>query len=382
MFFFLWIFAIIVCFVITLFPIRVEDSINKRKDVLFFVEKFVEYLLIACTYVLIVSNRTHDDMRNYQYSYIGAVSHDSSRETLYSWLSSLSYDVGLNFFQFREIMVLVCGGCCIAAIKKADIKVSSVLLFFMPVILFMDSIQFRNSICLYVLLFAVHLLGNIRSAMLFVVIVLLLSQIHSAFYFYLLLSVMYVNENKKNVVLGWVVGVSLVLCMLTFLNGNRILFMNDVLTFFLSSSDSRIANYSTSGKFGFLYPTFVHSVTLIFLCFLKKRVFLIPKDDIFVKNIIGLMACSYVVVPFVMMNMNYYRILRNAYVASVLAFMVVFRELKNDALGKIFLFAGLIVIACLWGFFILGIYNPMNEILDPVLKDGVWFLDNETGVLR
>ncbi|OWV05270.1 MULTISPECIES: EpsG family protein [unclassified Fibrobacter] len=382
MFFFLWIFAIIVCFVITLFPIRVEDSINKQKDVLFFVEKFVEYLLIACTYVLIVSNRTQPDIINYQYGYIGAISLDSSREILYKFLSSTSYNIGLNFFQFRNVLVLLSGVCFIFAMKMANVKISSVLLFYLPVVMFMDSSQFRNSICLYVLLLAVHLLNDSKNFIFFIVVVLILSQIHSAYIVYLILLGLFLRDQKRKYFLCGIFGVSLIVCALTFMNGNRVPFVNDFFAFFLSSSDERVLYALSTGRFGFLYPLGVHSITLVLLLFLKGRTCLANRDDFFVKCMIGLMTCSYVIVPFIMMNMNYYRIIRNAYVASLIAFMVIYREQKNDVLGKIMLLGGLAMVTGLWGFFEMGIYDSIDVIANPILKDGVWFLDNETGVLR
>lgn len=377
----LWIISIVISFVVTLFPIRRDNYLSGFDDVSVYIDRFIECFLIASTFVLIVSNQTHEDLINYQYSYVGAIARDSGKEPLYAELQSLSYKIGLNFFQFRELLVILSGSFAIFAIKKAGVKVSSILLFFLPVMMFMDSIQFRNEICLYVLLFAIHLLGDKKKFILFLVIIFALSQIHSAFYFYLILLVLFVDDAKKKRVMEFACFLCAFLSMITFANGNKVPFVNEIFLFFLSSSDSRMNYAFSTGKFGFLYPMLVHTFTLFFLFYLRKRILLVDRDDNLVKNIIYFLICSYLIVPFVMMNMNYYRILRNAYVVSLIAFMIIYREMKNDASGKIILLLGLIVIAFLWGYFILGIYNPTAEILDPILKNGVWFLDNETGVL-
>ena len=81
-----------------------------------------------------------------------------------------------------------------------------------------------------------------------------------------------------------------------------------------------------------------------------------------------------------MMHMTYYRLLRNAYVISIIAFMILFREIKSNSVYKTLIFGGLIFISVLWGIFELQIYDTIENILYPILNDGVWFLDEKTRV--
>lgn len=381
MFVYLWIISLSVCLIVTLFPINNNASF-KTTSLSTHISQFIELSIIACTFILLVSNRFHSDMTNYQHRYLVALSQDSFRELLYFYLRILSYNLGLNFFQFRNIMVFLCGSCAVYSIKKAGVKVSSVLLFYLPVIMFMDSIQFRNAICLYILLLAIHLLKEKtkKNIILYTIVILLISQIHSAFLFYLILLLLYIDSQKRKKILGMIIGFSLALGMITFLNGNRVPFINQIFDLFLSESDERIARYSTSAKFGFLFPTMIHCFTLSFLLFFKKRVILNNKDESFVNVVIGLIECSFVVIPLIMMHMTYYRLLRNAYVISIIAFMILFREIKSNSVYKTLIFGGLIFISVLWGIFELQIYDTIENILYPILNDGVWFLDEKTRV--
>lgn len=381
MFIYLWIISISVCLIITVFPINNNTSF-KRISISAYIGSFLEFLLIASTFILLVSNRSHSDMINYQHRYVVAFSLDSFKEALYFYLRILSYNLGLNFFQFRNIMVFLCGSCAVYSIKKAGVKVSSVLLFYLPVIMFMDSIQFRNAICLYVLVLAIHLLkdGTKKNIILYSVVILLLSQIHTAFLFYFILLLLYIDEKRRKKILGLIILFSLLLGMVTFLNGNRVPFINQLFDLLLSESDERIERYSTSAKFGFLFPTMIHCFTLSFLLFFKKRIVLNNKDESFVKVVIGLIECTFIIIPLMMMHMTYYRFIRNAYVISIIAFMILFREIKSNSVYKTLIFGGLIFISVLWGFFELQIYDTIENILYPILNDGVWFLDEKTRV--
>ena len=123
--------------------------------------QIVEIFLLIAVFLLITSNRTGGDIYNYRYEYENNFSLEVRREVVYFITRLLSYKVGLSFFEFRALLTFVTGTLAVITIKQIGIDISFFMIFYMPSMLFMDSMQFRNSVANFIIIFSFRYLIGI-----------------------------------------------------------------------------------------------------------------------------------------------------------------------------------------------------------------------------
>lgn len=371
--FYLWIAIYIICFVkIFTVVIGVENKNNFN-----YASFFLYGLLIFGTYILVVSNRTGPDVINYYYNYEFDSASIQNREMVYKQLCFFGKSMGLTFWEFRNILVFVCGSIAVLGLMRLKVSIPILLFFYMPVLLFMDSGQLRNGVCLYVLVYAMFFLldENIFSTIFFIGIIVFLGQIHTAFIFYLILLFLKIKDDKKrNFLLASVFIGSIAIFLVTILNDHRIPFFNEIKRLIFSVSDSRNKIYSTTAGFGFLFilPLYVAMTTLLKYAskdfvgnFIEKK---------YISFINGLNICSCIFIPFMMMNMNFYRFVRNSYFFSLIGITLLLKNTTRGLKRNLIILSG-VVVTVLWCVFEVVIYDTPKNIIDPILKDGVWFFN-------
>ena len=167
------------------------DLVNLKKNIILpkkVVKITIDILSLLGIVFLITSNVTGGDIINYENSYNYKFD-DSLRERIFYLLRVIAYQNNINFFTFRAILQLFAGLILYEIFRRYKISFAGFLVYYMPILIFMDSMQFRNSICIWILSIAITLLIENRqfNRLLFVFVILFISQIHTAFIFYILL---------------------------------------------------------------------------------------------------------------------------------------------------------------------------------------------------
>ena len=326
-------------------------------------------IVLALYFFLITSNATGKDIVVYYNRYVYTRDLYISPEFIYNYLAILFYNLGFSFYVFRAVLTFVSGCLAYLTLRKLNANICFVVFLSLPSIIFMDSMQVRNSICVYLLIWALGFLlsENKNSTLLYILSIALMTLIHTAFIFYILLLIVKLHdETIKKIVLGFLVLASVFLILITFLNGNYIPFIEELLSAFLGNGDDRSVRYLTSGHYGFLYPLMLHLFNLGLMYSLKKDILEMSiKEQKLFEIIFTINLISMLLVPFIMMNMNYYRYLRTAFVVSLIGYSV-FLYKKLDTIKIVFL----IIITALWAIFELYIYDTIENIVMPVLRDG------------
>lgn len=376
----LWIVTFIACGSSVALVDRVMIKTAANRDLKPQIERsshlIIEILLLFSVFLMITANRTGVDIINYQNWYI----RDevvAGREILYTLLRNAAHASGMNFFVFRAIVTFISGVLPVIVLRKERINIAFFLAIYMPSLLFLDSMQFRNQISVSIVILGTYILikkDDLKHKLVFAVFILFAMQFHtSAIMFLVFLPVCSKHKkiwDKFFLILG------ILLLAAAFVNNRTVPFINILYSRFLSSNDERNYLYG-SGHNIFLYPTIVHILTSILLDFAVKWAKRDGWDTAsysyqYAQFINSANKMFFIFVPFVLMNTTFYRFLRNIFVFNIFAVGMAYKN-STSKNNRILMFFGLLMISILWIVFAVRFYSTVEIIIDPVLKDGIFF---------
>ena len=379
MIFFLWIIIFLLC----LLGISVENvkliftgrKIGKNGRGVF---HGIESLALLLCFLVICSNITGVDIINYNNWYIRSEI-IAGREILYTWLRNEFKNItGTSFYIFRAFMTAALGMLPIFFFKKYKVNVCFFLLIYNISLIFFDSMQFRNCIALFGLIYLSGILvegkQGVRAKVIFAVGIFFLSQIHTMFLIYLLFIPM---VSKRKLTYGEIIFVcSGGLLLITILNGNKIPFLDVIYSWILSKNDNRIYS-NAGGHLIFVLPMIIHIFTTALLIYCN-RCSVWGQDKVsqfrsnYIKFIMANNLCFFFVISLIMMNTTFYRIIRNLFPMNIIAVYFAYDNTKSKRLHFLMI-TGLILISFSWLIFKIGFYSSTEIIIDPVLKYGDLF---------
>lgn len=337
---------------------------------------FVGYIFcLFLIFLLITSNRVGNDIVNYNNKYIYFYLDISPIELVYKILSYISYRLGLSFYLFRAVLTFVLGAMAFSTLQRFNINLAILFVFYLPSIIFMDSMQVKNSFALYILIWASKFLidDKIKHRKIkFFISVLLMGGFHTAFFYYFFLLFIDVTHKQNKKLTYLYLLFVIILSLVTFANGNKIPFLNKIFSILLSKGDSRKDLYMTSGHLGFVYPTILLFTMVCTISYCKRRVILLDKKEnnfITLTNYLNL-SCLFFI-PFMMMNITYYRFVRNTFMFNIIASLILFKKGNKEVHYLLSIF--LIFNTFCWWLFDTRIYESSKLIVDPVLKYGEFF---------
>lgn len=338
----------------------------------------IEFACLGLSFIVISSNIIGVDIINYNNWYIRSEVIEG-RELLYTFLRNTFKNItGASFYMFRAFMTALFGIFPVLFFRKYRVNICFFLLIYNISLIFFDSMQFRNSIALFGLIYLSGILVENKktfwSKVVFIVGILLISQIHTAFLSYLIFLPML---SRRKLTYGKIIFVcSIGLLLLTILNGNRVPFLDVLYSWFLSESDNR-TYVNAGGHFIFILPATIHAFTTLLLAYYSKQV-IWNKDHLsqfrekYTKFILANDLCFFCVVPLIIMNTTFYRIIRNLFPMNIIAIYFIYSNTKAKK-QRLYMILGLIAISISWLIFKIGFYSSAEIIIGPVLKYGDLF---------
>lgn len=330
-------------------------------------------LVFLIVFVLITANRSGVDIivYNRQYNEERAI---TFREPIYSILKNAFYYFGASFYIFRAALTFVAGALVYTVFRKLELNVMAFFSCYMPMLLFMDSMQFRNAIALCVGIYANFILinKNIKCRrLIYAMLIIVIAQVHTVFYFYLIL--LFFDTKYEKLVLFSVTCISGVISVMTLLNGNRIPFIDVFLRFILPTGDIRATVYLTTGNLGFLIPTFIHllSIPLIAYIYVTSDASQNHKRCL-LRLAFYLDICSLLFIPMMMMNLNFYRMLRNAFVIFIIASVFAISN-ENRRKSRIGVFALILTLSFVWKSF--EMFFIREDVFECVLEGQLFWVN-------
>lgn len=376
----LWIVTFLICLLSVCLVDKVTLKIGTKNNIKPQIERnshlVIEILLLLAVFLMITSNRTGVDIINYLNWYI----RDEvvvGREVLYTLLRNAAHASGMDFFVFRAIVTFFSGLLPVIILRKEKINIAFFLAIYMPSLLFLDSMQFRNQVAVSIVIFGTYFLmkeDDIKHKLLFLAFIALAMQFHTSVIMFLVF--LPVCSKHKKIWDKVFLALGILLLIAAFVNNRTVPFINILYSRFLASGDERNYLYG-SGHNIFLYPMIVHMMTSLLLDQAIKWAERDGWETSSYEYHYAQFVCSanrifFVFVPFVLMNTTFYRFLRNIFVFNIIAVGMVYKNSKNET-NKIAMFLSLLLISVLWIVFAVGFYSTVEIIIDPVLRDGVLF---------
>lgn len=344
----------------------------------------LEALALVLTFLLITSNHMGEDIYNYCYEYDHVTAIWSAREPLYSILKYVFSSLGITFYVFRAVITFIFGLLAVKTLKYFGTDICLVLIFYLPSMIFMDSMQFRNAVAWTILIWSLRYLLYVdrKSKIKFIICTLLAIGIHTFYFIVFLLFGFYFKSRRKKIAY-LVLGISIAVSIITFLNGNRIPGFSILLNLILSKGDARIEFYTdTSAHLGWMMPFGIHFITTIYGIILEKYVsrsdirskgIYTNKQILYIQLVNYFNMILFVTVPTMMMSVTYYRMIRGAFIINVILGTFVFgkkRKLDSFQLFTLSVFTALTILWFVWDIKICQV--DANPLIKPVFE-GVWF---------
>lgn len=333
------------------------------------------------------------DYFNYQRGYenIGNISITDNFQIGHTLLFKLGNALNLDFFTFRLLIV----GICVFVIYKYVIKkysnnITYIILLYMLYPMIIDSEHLRNFIGMTILLIAIKFLetNSIKGNVNFLLMVLLASIFHTAFFLYGIL--IFANTKDHNRLVKTISISTIILSLMTILNNNQIPFLSLAMTWI---EDDRITSYLTSRtNLGYIIPMTLH-LTSIFLLYWSKRILNKKKSKmeeiingnynylkydllkeikfsnlVFWINIIGISFF-----PFFIMNLHFYRMTRNFLILNFITYSFVSKRLRNGTLYSFLFNISITGSLILWLVMDLMITTSPERVLIPFFTENVFF---------
>lgn len=330
-------------------------------------------ITVVCIVLIASANREGNDIINYVRDYNSVQTFQ--REPIYVVLKILGKSIGLNFYQFRAVVSLIGYMLIVSTIKKYTSNVQFVLFFYCTYLLFMDSWQVRNFLAVSVFVYSVRFLSNTgskKNLIAYCVCILISTGIHTAFIIYYILTLLYIK--KRRVLVYSLCFVMAALSLITWLNDNKIPFI-DIVVGILMGDNARAQEYfSLTTNLGFLAPValYIYGILGVFLVKRQTKTSRMDNEKIkFCDLVLLINLCFISTIPMSMMSLTFYRLIRNLQYLNFCVYANGYCE--QNKLRKRLVIIMFVVLLCMgWLVFDFTMYSSAEYIVTPVFE-GDWF---------
>lgn len=328
-------------------------------------------LLLVLTGIFFVfmfsGNSSSGDIPNYLYFFHNSsgIMQTSPISGFFYGIMALANNVGLNFFQFKIIIAVIIYILYFCFLSKFQCNMHYVVLFYMLHLFFFDVEQIRNALAIAIFLQGlVPLLkneGNWKGK--YILFTLLASLIHISFIVYLVFLLFEMTWNLTNRFIF--MSLIIMLCIYTFLNGNRIPFLNYILTNFdiLGKVDVYFGNKM---HFGFLIPTFLHISMLLAVWYIRNTLIIAGENNRQIDVAYRLIILSFSFMPLYFLSITFGRLVRNLLPIVLLAGATIIFKTRPKSILRWKVTLTIFIMVLCWCIY--DIFARPNDILIPLMQ--------------
>lgn len=321
------------------------------------------------------------DTINYKTTYYNSVNvaFSESYEKLYLLLQKIGNFLGLNYIQFRLLLVVISWILIRSFLKKYTNNIFYILFFYLLFGIIIDTVQIRNFFALSLVIFGLKYLftDEKKSRLKYFVCVLIAMNIHlsSIVYFVFLL----VRVKNPKAIVKPIIFFTVLFCLIILLLGNNVPFLNDLML----SLESDKLTYYTQGKtsLGFLFPMVFH-LGILGLVYLGTKLL---KDSLDFKNnnelslrngkiieiIFWINIITIIFFPFYIYNVQFIRLTRNLILINLLGFSILQVPLIRSNIKLFFMNFGVLLSMGFIYYFTFILQDHIEDVIIP-------FFDSQT----
>lgn len=279
-----------------------------------------------------------------------------------------------DFYLFRNVVIGIFLFILFCVIQKWAPSPHYVIALFNSYLIILSSEQLRYFMAFVMFVIGLFILVYSKykhKKIIFSFFLILASTLHLSFviYFLFLLSNNSLKSNREKIITG----VTLVFCIIIFLNNNHIPGLSQMLK--LVDNYKILVYMSQSTNLGFLYP-FVLQLSSILLVFWALKLFResnTNEDTSIIEHVYKLNLLVVLFFPLFMLQLTFYRLARNILIINYLVYSQIRNSKDINQKNKRF-FAFIVWNSVIvWIIFDLIIKTPAQALLIPFFTDNVYF---------
>ena len=342
---------------------------KKRSNALYVVALFVVFVLMTFNYRgpdIGAYIKTYNSVGN---AHNVKSAHESTyMEYGYTFLMFCANRIGLDFFAFRIILTFVCLSFFVSTVRYYKVNPNFIIGLYMVYLFFFDTIQIRNCISQFIILFATRYLFSKTklSIVKYIACVAIASSIHVLALVYLSLLLVRLTRSRSFYQCVCVLAAALfVVCVLI-----RPL-LPQILSY-ISKLLNRGESYLHSElRFSYLAVMGLHVVGLLPL-YVYGRNICDTQARRRINTILYIEIIMGVFLPFAFINSNFNRIFRNILILDTIGLTLLYENTKSRTRANVYALAA--QLSVVGGWFVTDMFRNRNEdIVNAIMKYNLIF---------
>ena len=279
----------------------------------------------------------------------------TNMEIGYKMLMKFGRYFGLDFFQFKAVVTLICFILIYKAIPKFAKSFSIIIILYLLFSVIADTERFRNFIATSIVIYSlsVYIDSELKcSKIKYIMMIIAASTIHTSMLGYLIF-LFIDNKNPNNRIIRTITVITSAICIIILLNGNNIPFSNQIINL---TNNERVINYITSSgtNLGFLISFISHGYLFLVIWLSGKY---LNKYDIigsvkvnekkYLDSIYDMNKLMFVFLPLNMFQLVFSRFLSSLLILDYLYFSIVYNYLPRRREKTLYL-AIIITVPVMW----------------------------------
>lgn len=290
--------------------------------------KFITIITGLFLVILIGLNTYNADLRDYTY-YFNHQIYPIDMEIGYRAISHICYSAGVSYNGLTTVLALIMLVISLIAIRTITNSFHVTIVYFMAYAVFLDVTQLRNAVAVSFYILAIVLLSK-KKKFAFAISILAGAMFHKTIIIMLPLFFLSYSDRTKRV-LKFLVGCSLLLSAYILIIGRLPYTFTNLLNRFVR--ETKQSYYITKTNYSFVFGFF--QLINIYFAYILRRYLSSIEDSDSLSNRFA--SCSYhailfstAVLPFIMINMNFIRYIRNNNILICIMLTLVLKSMKDN----------------------------------------------------
>jgi len=297
--------------------------------------------------VMMAGNQSNMDFHNYSQWYVQHW-YPASVEKGYVKCANFCSSLGISYGLFLILLFSACALLIGYTVIKLHANVHAVILMFCGYQIFFDYVQIRNTVSVALLVAAIYLI-TVRKRIIAGILIALSVFFHVSMIVYLPIIFVPASTKMNKLYRAFLIAI-LVFCALTFVNGNRLPFIEVIEELGYIDADKYEKYFTTSSNLGFVLP-FALQLANLFLIMISdnaiqgmdiKRISqdnrskekILLKIQRFSSMTKGAVVLSSVALPMVMINEEFVRFFRNCNILLYVEVAIIITLCSNRIISR------------------------------------------------